>query len=316
MSSARGILPLDKKYEIDRTSGCWIWTGKPTVDGYGQVCYNKKYYRAHRLFYELNKGAIPDCMVVCHKCDNRMCVNPEHLFVGSVSDNVNDKIKKNRHSHGDSHYKSKIKDVDVPIIIEMWEMGYTMDAIGFVFGVSRSAIKTTIDNKARPHLQKYELEFKYPNPPDETKRLFWKRSKNGWVQFTRRSNNMHRGKTIRIKKTCPICLDIFEAKGSIAKYCSGKCSGIAFRENNKDSFQMRASRQNQRARRIGVIGTVKPKDLMDIYNKQGGKCSLCSCNLSVTGFHVDHVISMSSGGNNLPDNIQMLCPKDNLTKNK
>lgn len=98
---------------VDKTTsstGCWLWKGKPSHGGYGVFCLDKKLggrrAGAHRVAYELAKGPIPAGMCVCHSCDNRICVNPEHLFVGSHSDNAWDKVRKNRdHQTSKTHCK-------------------------------------------------------------------------------------------------------------------------------------------------------------------------------------------------------------------
>jgi hypothetical protein len=78
-------------------SGCWLWLGAQGRRGYGLVGNSRqKIVRAHRLFYAFYKGEIPAGFFVCHKCDTPMCVNPDHLFVGSPADNVTDMIKKGR----------------------------------------------------------------------------------------------------------------------------------------------------------------------------------------------------------------------------
>lgn len=77
-------------------SGCWLWTGSLVTDDYGQIHKDGKRERAHRVSYEIHIGQIPDGMVVMHKCDNPSCVNPEHLSIGSISDNAIDMVNKGR----------------------------------------------------------------------------------------------------------------------------------------------------------------------------------------------------------------------------
>lgn len=77
---------------------CTIWEGYFTGNGYGQIKLNGVKWAAHRLAYVNAKGAIPDGMVVRHTCDNRKCVNPEHLILGTQHDNVMDCVIRGRHS--------------------------------------------------------------------------------------------------------------------------------------------------------------------------------------------------------------------------
>lgn len=85
---------------VNRTEGCWVWTGGTTgpPPKYGCFFDGKKYVRAHRYAYEQAFGPIPDGLFVCHHCDNRLCVRPDHLFVGTQSDNIRDMWSKGRGS--------------------------------------------------------------------------------------------------------------------------------------------------------------------------------------------------------------------------
>lgn len=77
--------------------GCWDWLGSLNQFGYGQVSWQGKSIGAHRAAHEVAKGPIPEGLHVMHTCDNRKCVNPEHLFLGTRSDNMRDMVAKGRY---------------------------------------------------------------------------------------------------------------------------------------------------------------------------------------------------------------------------
>lgn len=87
---------FNDKY-IKSDNGCWNWTASRTRDGYGKMNIGGKHITSHRVSWLLNKGIIPDDLQVLHSCDNKQCVNPSHLFVGTGSDNMVDCILKGRH---------------------------------------------------------------------------------------------------------------------------------------------------------------------------------------------------------------------------
>lgn len=82
--------------KVDKGPGCWTWTGATQNYGYGAVTIHGLTRRAHRVSWELAHGPIPDGLHVCHRCDNPPCVNPDHLFLGTAQDNVDDKDAKGR----------------------------------------------------------------------------------------------------------------------------------------------------------------------------------------------------------------------------
>ena len=87
---------FEQKFIPEPNSGCWLWMEGVDKDGYGQFHGNGKNNRAHRVSYELYVAPIPSGLQVLHKCDTPNCCNPDHLFLGTNMDNVEDKVQKNR----------------------------------------------------------------------------------------------------------------------------------------------------------------------------------------------------------------------------
>ena len=93
--------PIPERFwkNVQKTDGCWLWTGTVSSRGkYGTLCwaYGNKPIRAHRLSWLLHKGPIPNELCVLHHCDNRLCVRPSHLFLGTRKDNYHDMARKGR----------------------------------------------------------------------------------------------------------------------------------------------------------------------------------------------------------------------------
>jgi len=105
------------KYIVDPNTGCWLWVAGKFNDGYGTILGDDgKVKRAHRVAYELYKGPITDGQQVCHRCDVRQCVNPDHLFLGTASDNVQDKVSKGRQAKGEGHGIAKLTESEARAI--------------------------------------------------------------------------------------------------------------------------------------------------------------------------------------------------------
>ena len=92
--------------KVNKTDTCWLWTGNTEKIGYGIFKLKGKALKAHRLSYAYHKNSIPAGNMVLHRCDVRNCVNPDHLFLGTQTDNMRDMTAKGRHwANGKTHCK-------------------------------------------------------------------------------------------------------------------------------------------------------------------------------------------------------------------
>ena len=134
-------------------SGCWIWNGAVGCRGYGKLRSNYTQHSAHKVSYELFRGPVEAGKYVCHHCDVRACVNPEHLFLGSPKDNQQDMAKKMRHAYGDKNGNSKLSEQQAKSILSLKDSGNTKTSVGEKFGVSRVAVAKIWSGELWPHLQ-------------------------------------------------------------------------------------------------------------------------------------------------------------------
>lgn len=154
---------------VDTTSdGCWLWSGSVGRNGYGKLNYKYKTLSAHRVAFSLLVGEIPDGLIVLHKCDNKHCVRPDHLFLGNATDHVANMIRKGRHGHGETHwskkrpelipqgqdrFQAKLKDSDIADICAMrCVAGKSYEEIGAAYGIMPATVSAITHGRGWSHV--------------------------------------------------------------------------------------------------------------------------------------------------------------------
>jgi hypothetical protein len=145
--------------KVEKSGECWEWGGCLN-NGYGHINLNGKTVSAHRLSYVLHHPLTIDLwehreICVCHKCDNRKCVNPSHLFLGSYADNSKDRDTKGRGNppKGEKHGNSKLTDTQVREIREKYANGFINKyQLALEYGVSDTTIRDIINRKLWKHI--------------------------------------------------------------------------------------------------------------------------------------------------------------------
>lgn len=144
----RGLSSRRLRYvSKDPRTGCWNWTGSFQSGGYGEISVRGRKLRAHRYFWEDANGPIPAGLIVCHRCDNPKCVNPEHLFLGTHRDNCEDKVSKGRASAGklERHGHAKLTVASVEEMRAQKEAeGTSYRDLGRAFGVSETVARKAV----------------------------------------------------------------------------------------------------------------------------------------------------------------------------
>jgi uncharacterized protein YfaT (DUF1175 family) len=127
--------------QFDQTvEGCWNWKGCIGDVGYGVMSINNQAIRVHRVSWFVHNGEIPEGKYVLHTCDNRKCVRPSHLFLGTHLDNMRDKIVKGHTPQQDWHWNNKIPESEMETLRKMISDGISQKMIAKKYGVSQSHI--------------------------------------------------------------------------------------------------------------------------------------------------------------------------------
>lgn len=146
--------------KVDKTPGlgpngdCWEWRGSIHYKGYGETRAFRDKMKAHRASWYAHTGTNPGKMHVCHKCDHRLCVRPDHLWLGTNKDNSDDKIRKGRQARGSASGNAKLNENLVYWMRFVWDRGCTHLELSKRLGVSESAVLTTINNTWWKHIKK------------------------------------------------------------------------------------------------------------------------------------------------------------------
>lgn len=139
---------------VNKTDGCWLWKNAPNDSGCAVFSIHCKTYYASRISWVLANGAIPDDLLVCHTCDNKICVNPNHFFLGTYKDNHDDMAKKGRRARfiGSKNSQSKLTEDIVKELRKRHQDGESAHSLAPQFGVAPSVALRAINRDTWSHV--------------------------------------------------------------------------------------------------------------------------------------------------------------------
>lgn len=141
----------------DEETGCWNWNRDVGHDGYGRYYPSRRTKAAHRGAWEAINGPIPTGAYICHHCDNRRCVNPEHLFLGTCAENLRDMVAKGRSARGVRNHNAKLTELAVAMIKSCLDAKtMTQRALASRYGVTGPAIGAIARGLTWRHVQPLE----------------------------------------------------------------------------------------------------------------------------------------------------------------
>lgn len=138
---------------VEKTDGCWEWQGAIAKSGYGACYFQGRFSNAHRLAWTLTHGPIPNGMWVLHKCDNRKCVRPSHLYLGTVRENARDAVERGRHPRGETNGLSKLTEEQVREIRNLRTTGMPYRKIGSLFSITHAQAERIVSRENWSHVQ-------------------------------------------------------------------------------------------------------------------------------------------------------------------
>lgn len=156
------VEPIEKRFfkRVEKTETCWLWKTHLNTGGYGRF-YNdeKRFVMAHRFSWEHFNGEIPEGLFILHKCDVRHCVNPDHLFIGTQQDNMDDMVKKKRQGDvkREKNSQAKLKEKDVHEIRRRFQDEYfwgIQSKLAKEYGVAQCTISNILREQRWPETKK------------------------------------------------------------------------------------------------------------------------------------------------------------------